>query len=365
MSGEELRIEEEIRRARTLPGRFYTDPKVFELCKERIFARTWQWVGDVKDSQSPGSCRPATLLPEFLGEEVLIVRDGAGELRCLSNVCTHRGAIVCPKEAKAQALRCPYHGRRFALDGRFLSMPEFEGVEGFPSEKDHLARIPLGLWRQFAFASLEPAFPFPDLVAEIEMRVGWLPLRDSVLDLGRSKDYEVQASWALYCDNYLEGFHVPFVHPKLAAGLDVSKYTTELFRYASVQVGEAKEGEPAFDLPRASPDFGRRVAGYYFWLFPNTMLNFYPWGVSVNLVLPLAPDRTTVRFLTYVWDASKLESGAGSGLDRVEHEDEEVVESVQRGVRSRFYERGRYSPTQERGVHHFHRLIARFLGESP
>jgi choline monooxygenase len=90
------------------------------------------------------------------------------------------------------------------------------------------------------------------------------------------------------------------------------------------------------------------------------MLNFYPWGLSVNLVQPRGIDRTRVAFRSFVWDASKLEAGAGSGLDRVEAEDEAIVQAVQRGVRSRFYRRGRYSPTRERGVHHFHRLLCEF-----
>jgi choline monooxygenase len=91
------------------------------------------------------------------------------------------------------------------------------------------------------------------------------------------------------------------------------------------------------------------------------MLNFYPWGLSLNRVQPLAIDRTRVQFRSYVLDASRLETGAGASLDRVEAEDEAIVEAVQRGVRSRLYHRGRYSPTRERGVHHFHRLLVEFL----
>jgi choline monooxygenase len=83
--------------------------------------------------------------------------------------------------------------------------------------------------------------------------------------------------------------------------------------------------------------------------------------MSVNVVRPLSLDRTRVSFLAYVWDSTRLDRGAGAGLDRVEREDEAVVESVQRGVRSRLYHRGRYSPKREQGVHHFHRLLERCL----
>ena len=103
------------------------------------------------------------------------------------------------------------------------------------------------------------------------------------------------------------------------------------------------------------------VAAYYYWIFPNLMLNFYPWGLSVNVVQPRGIDRTRVLFRSYVWDAGKLGDGAGNDLDQVEMEDEEVVQQVQRGVRSRFYDRGRYSPSKEQGVHQFHRLLCEFL----
>jgi choline monooxygenase len=166
----------------------------------------------------------------------------------------------------------------------------------------------------------------------------------------------------LYCENYLEGFHIPFVHAGLNEVLDFGNYTTEIFRYSNVQIGIAKDGEACFDLPKTSPDHGKNIAGYYFWAFPNVMLNFYPWGISVNLVKPRSVNETKVSFLIYVTDESKLNIGAGSDLHNVEMEDEEVVENVQKGVRSRFYKYGRYSVTREQGTHHFHSLIAEFIG---
>jgi phenylpropionate dioxygenase-like ring-hydroxylating dioxygenase large terminal subunit len=352
-----VEIDEEIGRASTLPGRLYADPAVYALARERVFARSWQWLGEADRVKVPGAVWPQVLLEGCLDEPLVLTRDRDDRLHCLSNVCTHRGALVCQGEGVEPALRCRYHGRRFALDGRFLSMPEFDGVEGFPSPQDDLPAIPHARWRKFLFAALDPALPFAEWTAEVEARVGWLPIEEACFDPARSRDYLVRANWALYCDNYLEGFHVPYVHSGLAAALDYDLYRTELFRWSSLQVGIAKGGEDTFDLPASSPDHGQAVAGYYFWLFPNLMLNVYPWGLSVNVVRPLAPDRTKVSFLTYVWDAERLDRGAGGSLDRVEREDEAVVESVQLGVASRAYDRGRYSPKRETGVHHFHRLL--------
>jgi len=126
-----------------------------------------------------------------------------------------------------------------------------------------------------------------------------------------------------------------------------------------LQIGIAQDGEPFFDLPESSPDFGDRVAAYYYWLFPGLMLNFYPWGLSVNIVTPLSVKRTRIIYHGFVWDAEMLGKGAGADLDKVEAEDQEIVEATQRGVESESYDRGRYSPTKETGVHHFHQILSK------
>jgi choline monooxygenase len=125
----------------------------------------------------------------------------------------------------------------------------------------------------------------------------------------------------------------------------------------------AKGDDPVFELPPDHPEAGQRVAAFYFWLFPNLMLNVYPWGLSVNVVEPLAVGRTRIRFRSYVWRPELRGAGAGGDLNRVEMEDEEIVESVQKGVASRLYRAGRFSPRREAGTHHFHELLAAALSE--
>ncbi len=361
MREREFAIDSDIRRASTLPARVYSDPEYFELQKERVFARSWQWVGDSGRVRAPGRVWPFTLLEGSLDEPLVLTSDDAGVVRCLSNVCTHRGAIVVEGEGHLKSLRCRYHGRRFGLDGKFVSMPEFDTTVGFPSAKDNLPALPLQRLGPFLFTGIEPVIPFEEWIAPIRERVSWMPLEHFVYDTAGSHEYLINANWALYCDNYLEEFHIPYVHAGLSEKLDYSSYRTERFRYANLQLGIAKAGEPAFDLPDGHPHAGERVAAFYFWLFPNLMLNFYPWGLSLNVVAPLSAGRTKVSFHSYVWNAALRESGVGAGLHRVEMEDEEVVESVQRGVRSRLYDRGRYSERREVGTHHFHELLADFM----
>ena len=339
-------IEADITRAATLPGRFYSDAAAFDAMRDKVFARTWQWLGDLSDVAKACTLAPRDLLPAYLDEPLLLARDEEGMLRCLSNVCTHRGNILVKAPCAAKQIRCGYHARRFDLAGRMTFMPEFGEAKDFPTQKDHLPRVAFAEWAGLGFASLAPAAPFDAFFGDVRAACASMPLDRMRHDASRDRDYDVDANWALYVENYLEGFHIPFVHAGLNAVVDYGNYRTELHRYANVQLAQTKEGEPA---------------AQYWWVFPNLMLNFYPWGLSANLVQPLAIGRTRVQFRAFVWDASKLETGAGASLDRVEAEDEAVVQAVQRGVRSRLYGRGRYSPTRERGVHHFHRLLVEFL----
>jgi phenylpropionate dioxygenase-like ring-hydroxylating dioxygenase large terminal subunit len=361
MAPRDFEIDKDIRRASTLPSRVYSDPEYLELQKERVFARSWQWAGDFARVKAPGRVAPFTLLDGCLNEPLVLTSDDDGTVRCLSNVCTHRGAIVVEGEGHARSLRCRYHGRKYALDGKFVSMPEFDTTVGFPSEKDNLPQLPVERFGPLLFSGLAPEMSFDEWIAPVRERVSFMPVEDFVRDQTTSQEYLINANWALYCDNYLEEFHIPYVHAGLAEKLDYSGYRTERFRYGNLQLGIAKAGEPAFDLPNGHPNAGERVGAFYFWLFPNIMFNFYPWGLSLNVVTPLAVGRTRVAFLSYVWNPSLRESGVGAGLHRVEMEDEEVVESVQRGVRSRLYDRGRYSERREVGTHHFHELLADFM----
>src|SRR6266542_5324294 len=358
-----IEISPEIRRAFTLPARAYSNPDLYELQKDRVFARSWQYAGDAGRVKAPGHVLPFTLLDGCLDEPLVLASDDSATVRCLSNVCTHRGALVVEGEGHLRSLRCRYHGRRFAMDGSFVSMPEFDGAEGFPSPADNLPRLPLEKWGPLLFTGITPSVPFSEWIAPVEHRVGWMPFDEFRRDQATSRDYLIHANWALYCDNYLEEFHIPYVHQGLSEQLDYGSYYTELFTHGSLQMGLARPGETVFDLPKDHPDHGKAVAAFYFWLFPNTMLNFYPLGMSLNVVAPLGVARTRVSFISYVWKDSLRNSGVGGDLHKVEMEDEEVVESVQRGVSSRLYDRGRYSPRRETGTHHFHKLLAHYMND--
>ena len=341
-------IDPDIRKAETLPSRYYTDTATFESVISS-FGGNWHYAAHRSQLSS--------VLPidNPLKEPMLLTQDD-GDVHCISNVCTHRGMLVCTESSEVKRLQCPYHGRVFGLDGQFRSMPEFDAVENFPTTADHLRSFPLAEWKGFLFNTIS-ADDFDSFISAVEARVGWLPIDAFTHDSSRHREYTIDSNWALYVDNYLEGFHIPFVHGDLHDVLDYDAYSTELFDGGVLQIGIANEGESCFDLPEGHPDFGQNIAAYYFWLHPGLMLNFYPWGLSINLVIPEAVDKTRIVYHGFVGDTAMLGKGAGGDLDKVEAEDQFIVEGCQKGVSSVAYERGRYSPTKEAGVHHFHRIL--------
>ena len=353
-----FKVNSDISSAETLPSSFYRDNNVFEKIKQNIFLKSWQFIGDNSQIKLNNSFMPKTILDGFLSEPIVITRDNKSKVHCLTNVCTHRGNIIALGPGKSKKLTCCYHGRAFDLDGSFKSMPEFDQTKNFPSENDNLYSFPIVEWGPFLFAGMNPAFEFKRVLDIMNERIAFLPLDQFSFDDNLSKDYLVNCHWALYCDNYLEGFHIPFVHEGLNKVLDYSNYKTVLYDHCNLQIGFSDESNEVFNFPKDHIDYGKNVAAYYYWLYPNIMLNFYPWGLSINIVKPINIKKTKVQFLSYVYDESKLDLGAGASLDKVEREDEFVVEGVQKGINSKFYKAGRFSPSKEKGVHHFHTLLS-------
>jgi choline monooxygenase len=263
--------------------------------------------------------------------------------------------LLCQEKKNGKSIQCPYHGRTFDRDGTLKHMPGFENVENFPSPSDNLPTLELKQWFGFEFTTLDSSLKLETMLKPIEQRMDWW-LNDLNLqhDASRDREWDINANWILYVDNYLEGFHIPFVHPELNDALAYNGYSTECFENAILQVGMANEGDVYFEIPDDSIDAGKRIAAYYWWIYPNMMMNIYPWGVSMNIIVPTSVNTTKVLFKSYVRNPELLNQGAGALLDKVELQDQTVVEGCMRGLRSKLYHRGRYSATHEKGVHHFH-----------
>ena len=353
-------VNKRIELANTLPSEFYTDGKFYSLVKEKIFLKSWQWIDSNGINKKNQIIIPINILEDLINEPIILLKNN-DEIKCYSNVCTHRGNILIENQCTLKKIVCNYHGRRFNLNGKFEFMPEFESVKNFPSINDDLKNLPLINWHGLFFVGINPIFELLPILKQIEKRISFLPLKKLKIKNDLSQDYFVNSHWAIYCDNFLEGFHVPYVHNGLNNVLDYKNYETEIYKNFNLQIGFSKNKEECFQFPKNHEDYGKKIAAFYYWIFPNIMLNIYPWGISLNVVCPIDMSKTKVLFRSYVLDSSKLNNGASEDLNRVELEDEKIVENVHKGINSSFYSSGRFSAKREKGVHHFHYLISQFL----
>ena len=354
-----FQISDDIASANTLSSEFYTDENIFESSKETIFAQSWQLITDTKNLLKNNQY-PFTFLDGFMNEPLVLIQKD-GEINCYSNVCTHRAHIVCLESCDSSILRCRYHGRTFELDGTMKTMAGFNEVKNFPSKKDDLRSISSLIWKDFVFVSLNNKVDITSVLADAEHRLQGYEFDKLVLDKNQSHSYIIDSHWALYCENYLEEFHIPFVHKGLAQDINMADYETILLENGVLQTALCSNQKDAIKLDSNAPDSNKNMYAYYYWTFPNLMLNFYAWGLSINIIEPLTTHKTRIKYLTYTFPHINIPSTDGADVRTVEMEDQGVVESVHKGINSRYYEMGRYSEIYETGVHHFHKLISALL----
>ena len=358
MSEFEFSFDKRLPFAETLPASWYFDPEILKLEKERVFARTWQLVGRADQVASPGDYFTATVADE----PIIVVRGTDEKLRAFSNVCRHRAGPVAAGEGKRSVFRCGYHGWSYSIDGRLIATPEFEGVECFQKESICLPQFNVDAWGSLVFVKLDSSGPtLRDTFGDITDRIG--PRDFASMPLAARKDWYVECNWKNYVDNYLEGYHIPVVHPSLNRELDYGQYRTETQRYYSIQHSPIKKVNDA--KLRVDPAKDNNEAQFY-WIFPNLMLNVYPDNYSTNLILPVGPDRCLTVFEWFFRnpdnpDVKKIINQTIEFSDEIQIEDIAICETVQRGLRSRTYNTGRYSVKRENGVHHFHGLLAEFF----
>ena len=353
-----------LERASTIPAPWYTDPRVLELELRTVFRRSWQFAGRVDQLRAPGdyvSCE----LPG--GEPIVLVRGEDARVRGFFNVCRHHAAaVVTDAQGWARQFRCPYHGWTYALDGALKGTPDFTGVCDFDRSENGLVPIDCAVAAAWVFvkpmvrathASPLHEFLGADLMQQLDAlgleRLHWMERRSYTLD----------CNWKVFVDNYLDGgYHVPHLHKGLDSVLEYSEYTITNGERYCLQSSPMVSGEGA-DAQTKAVRQGERA--YYYWVYPNFMINCYGHAMDTNLVIPRGVDRTEVIFDFYFADTSaaarvaNLQSIAVS--EQIQDEDVAICESVQRGLKSRAYGAGRLSVRREAGEHLFHRLLAHDL----
>ena len=351
-----VKVQDDIARAHTLPSSFYTEDQYFQSSKEKIFSQSWQLIVHKNQLQDLTQF-PFIFLKDFIDEPLVLTQQNE-KINCHSNVCTHRAHLVCEDACDKSLLRCRYHGRTFELNGKMKAMPGFDEVENFPTENDNLTNISTLIWKDFVFVSLNPSIDIQPIFNDIEHRLQGYEFEKLKFDSSLSKSYEIEAHWALYCENYLEEFHIPFVHKGLTQDINLNDYETILLENGVLQTAKCSHEKDAIKLHSQAPDFHQNMYAYYYWIFPNLMLNFYAWGLSVNIIKPISKNKTRIKYMVFTFPDVNIYSTDGADVGTVELEDQAVVQSVHQGIKSRYYSRGRYSAAFETGVHHFHKIIA-------
>jgi len=328
--------------ASTIPGPWYVDARIAELEAQTVFSKTWQMVGRLEQVEKPGQFVTASVA----GEPIVVVRGNDDVLRGFYNVCRHHAAAVVTEACgQASILHCPYHGWNYGLDGTLKGMPEFDGVKNFERQQNGLVPVRAETWEKFVFVNLDPQ------AAPLRQFLGGLLKR--IAPLG------VHCNWKVFADNYLDGgYHVPHLHKGLSSVLDYKEYTIENEDRYCLQSSPMVAGKE--DAATATTRQGDRA--WYFWQYPNLMINCYEGYMDTNLVLPLDVDHCRVIFDFYFGDISEArrdynEQSVAVGA-RVQDEDLGICEAVQRGLKSRAYGAGRLSVRREAGEHLFHRLLA-------
>jgi len=344
--------------ASTIPAAWYVDPRIAELERLNVFSRTWQLVARIDQLQRPGDFVSTTVADE----PIVLVRGHDGALRAFYNVCRHHAAAVVTQPCgQAAGLQCPYHGWKYSLDGSLKGMPEFEGVQNFDRSKNGLIPIRVETWECFAFVNLsDSAASLPDFLGRLAARVA--PLGISNLHYFDRRVYNIHCNWKVFADNYLDGgYHVPHLHKGLSSVLDYKQYTIENEDRYCLQSSPMVASEE--DAATGATRKGDRA--WYFWQYPNLMINCYEGYMDTNYVIPVDADHCRVIFDFYFSDVSEARRDHNSESvnvgNRVQEEDLGICEDVQRGLKSRAYRAGRLSVRREAGVQLFHRMLAEDL----
>jgi len=354
-----IQVESEISRAWTLPAELYHDPTVFAVEKEKIFAATWQVVGHRDQVANAGDY----FTTELIGEPLLLVRGGDQQLRGFYNVCRHRAGPAAEGCGSRKLFRCGYHGWTYGLDGKLISATEIDGVENFCVDDFALKPVRVEEWFNLIFVNLD------ENAAPLRESLGNLPAQAEKfaftgMKLFERRTYDMNCNWKTYVDNYLEGYHLPSVHPGLNRELDFSAYVVEPHARHVRQFSPIRGAQSGDATRRRYQEAREDLTTDYFWIFPNWMLNCYPDNVSLNIVLPVAPERSLAIFEWYLPNENHDQPAAKASVefsDQIQIEDVGICETVQKNLRSRSYSRGRFSVTQEKGVHAFHRMYAEWM----
>ena len=323
----------------TLPASWYHEPDHFVAERRAVFGNEWQLVG----AASQVDQRRSYLAVELAGWPIVVARDGDGELRAFHNVCRHRaGPLVDDGCGSCSRFVCRYHGWSYGLGGDLINARDF-GDDDLDRTQFGLLPVAVDIWRGLLFVHLG-ATPPPLrtwLGGFAEQATGF-PMEGFAFS--HQLHHDVEANWKTYADNYLEGYHLPLVHPELTREVDAAHYR--------VVVGDR---HIVHEVP---PRDGAVNAGRWLWRYPNLALNLYPDAMNIEQFIPLGPRRTRIVYRYFFRHPAQRDEEVERISKVILEEDREICEAVQRNLEAGVYDVGRLSPRHEQGVAAFQRWVA-------
>jgi choline monooxygenase len=364
MSIRDYMPESDLSRASTIPAQWYLEPEMLQREKRTIFWETWQPVCRPEFVAKPGDY----FAGDVQGEPILVVRGEDGQLRAFFNVCRHRAGPVAVGAGNRKSLQCRYHGWTYSLDGKLLAQPDFEEVRNWEKSEVALPQIAVRNWGPYVWVNLsENPISLEEIVGKIPTEISRAGMNWGKMQFVERRDYTIACNWKVYVDNYLEGYHIPMVHPGLFKELDYENYRVNTFRYSSSQDAPIRSDKKVLASgERQYSGIEEGKEALYYWIFPNFMISIYPDHFHTSIVLPLDENKTLTVFEWFFQSNATTEEQTSNGrtiefTEEVQQQDIAICEAVQRGLRSRSYNQGRYSVKRENGVHHFHGLLHEFL----
>lgn len=340
--------------AETMPANWYADPEFSNFDRDVIIRSSWQYIGTASRVARSGD-----FMVEDVGDvPVIVVHGQDGQLRCFANVCRHRGGVVATSDGHGRGLRCHYHGWSYTLEGKLAGTPHFQGKASLRPDQCQLPQYSVQTWEGLVFVNLSKSpSPFDDTFGGITERMRPLEM---VHGFYKRLVFPIEANWKVYVDNYLEGYHVPIVHPELCAIIDSDQYHYELSAQYSLQHSPISSDQNPY---------GAMGTAFYYWIYPNIMLNIFPGRVQVNSVVPRGPNKCDVIFDFYYENPAAAATITRGEIDikfseLVQAQDAAVCFAVHRGLASGTYYKGRLVPSQELAVQHFHDLVRETYGKN-
>jgi Rieske 2Fe-2S family protein len=360
----------------TLPGASYTDPEVFRLEQDRIFAPLWTCAVRATEIEGPGAFK----VVQVARESVIVSRDRSGGLQAFLNVCRHRGSRLCLTESGdvRRAFKCGYHAWTYGLDGRLIAAPNMASMPDIDRETYGLIPVAWREWLGYVWLCLDPEPPsFEDtVVAQVTARlgdpaaIGRYTLGDLVV--GRRITYDVAANWKLIVENFMECYHCATIHPELTDVLPEFRqgFASQYFvghgaEFAEHVEGFTVDGREGFSrLEHLGDDQDRRY--FALTIRPQLFVNLVPDHAILHRVFPMAADRTLIE-CDWLYDGAVLDAGADLGpsvelFDRVNVQDFDACEACQLSMDSRAYAEGGVLVPSEHHIADFHAWVTGRLG---